>query len=74
MLTNYAYLFYCFFHFVPSIQPKPKCEREHDIMEPNARPPSEQPKNLDVKLKLQLVASSTGGCSTYLKNNGIRSC
>jgi hypothetical protein len=43
ILTNYAYFLYYSFLFVLPMQPKPERELEHDIVEPNAGPPSGEP-------------------------------
>ncbi len=47
-LKGYQLLFrfivlFIYLIFILSMQPKLNCEREHDIMEPNAGPPCEEP-------------------------------
>ncbi len=57
--TDYAYFLYYSFLFVLSMQPKPKCEREHDIMDSNAGSPCEEPQKFGMSVfVMQMKATS----------------
>ncbi len=58
------------------MQTKPKYEREHDMMEPNAGPPSKEPQIFEClflfanKDKVTLVILATRGCPPLSKRKG----